>query len=204
MVTTIIPTYNRAGLLMTRALPSVLAQADPDLEVLVVGDGTDEETVEAMAGVTDPRVRFWNRRRSVYPKDPRKRWRVAPLDAINFALRKARGEWISILADDDAYESDHHRRLLASSFGADVVYGQSNVVYGRAIQYERIYGARWPPHHLDICQGAYIMRRAVVPHVTRSQCATLGWDGVWWLAVIESGARFARVDAVVHRFYPEW
>lgn len=194
-MTTIIPTYNRPGLLMNRALPSVLAQADPDLEVLVVGDGTDAETVEAMAGVTDPRVRFWNRRRSVYPKDARRRWNVAPLDAINFALRKARGEWISILADDDAYEPDHHRRLLAASRGVDVVYGMS-----LRQDTAQVYGNVWPPNHLTICQGAYIMRRAVAPTVRRAECATLAWDGVWWLAVLPH-VRFRRVDAIVHRYY---
>jgi hypothetical protein len=43
LVTIVLPTFRRAGLLRERSLPAVLAQTHERLEVLVVGDGPDGE-----------------------------------------------------------------------------------------------------------------------------------------------------------------
>lgn len=53
----VIPTYNRAGALM-RAICSVLKQTYPDYEILVVDDGSTDSTSEAMASVSDGRIRY--------------------------------------------------------------------------------------------------------------------------------------------------
>ena len=76
LVSIIIPTYHRAELLLARSLPSALNQTHADLDIHVVGDGADQATVDAMATVTDPRVRFTNIERQVYPDDPIWAWNV--------------------------------------------------------------------------------------------------------------------------------
>ncbi len=76
LVSIVTPTYDRPGLLIDRALPSVLAQTHPDWEWIVVGDGATRGTVEAMSGVRDPRIRFVNRPRSVQQRDEMARWRA--------------------------------------------------------------------------------------------------------------------------------
>jgi glycosyltransferase involved in cell wall biosynthesis len=54
-VSVIIPTYLRPVLLQ-RALQSVLVQSFHDLEVMVVVDGHDRETLDMLASVDDPRL----------------------------------------------------------------------------------------------------------------------------------------------------
>jgi glycosyltransferase involved in cell wall biosynthesis len=55
-VSVIIPTYNRSRL-VTRAVRSVLREIEPDDEVIVVDDGSTDDTVSAMAEFR-PRVRY--------------------------------------------------------------------------------------------------------------------------------------------------
>lgn len=55
-ITVVIPTYNRAQL-VTRAINSVLAQSMPDFELIVVDDGSTDETADVLAALKDPRLR---------------------------------------------------------------------------------------------------------------------------------------------------
>jgi len=50
LVSVVIPTYNRPQLLMTRSLPSVMAQTHEELDIHVVGDGTDAASFELAPG----------------------------------------------------------------------------------------------------------------------------------------------------------
>jgi glycosyltransferase involved in cell wall biosynthesis len=127
LVTVRITTYRRAGLLVDRTLPSVLAQTYDNLEILVVGDATDDDTAGMLASVGDPRVRFVNLPyRPDYPTDPRKRWRVLGYAAANLALDLARGSWIAPCDDDDEFTPDHVEGLLetARREGAELVHSR--------------------------------------------------------------------------------
>ncbi len=89
LVSVIIPTYNRAALLK-EAIDSVLNQTYQKIEVLVVDDGSSDHTAEIVAGF-DSRVRFFQQTHA------------GPNAARNLALRKARGEFIALLDDDDLW-----------------------------------------------------------------------------------------------------
>jgi glycosyltransferase involved in cell wall biosynthesis len=58
MISVVIPTRNRPGLLV-RAVRSALAQTHPTLEVIVVIDGPDSESIAALTEVRDHRL-LWN------------------------------------------------------------------------------------------------------------------------------------------------
>ena len=54
-VSVVVPTWNR-GALLRRAVDSVLRQSHGDLELLVVDDGSTDDTAEFLRGVGDPRL----------------------------------------------------------------------------------------------------------------------------------------------------
>ena len=56
-VSILIPTYNRADYLST-ALDSALHQTFSELEIIVVDDGSTDNTAEVIRKYTDPCLRF--------------------------------------------------------------------------------------------------------------------------------------------------
>ncbi len=56
LVSVVIPTYNSSRFI-TESIQSVLAQTVTDLEVIVVDDGSTDDTQTVLASITDPRVK---------------------------------------------------------------------------------------------------------------------------------------------------
>lgn len=107
-------TYNRAELVVERAIASSLAQTYRNIEVIVVGDGCTDDTEERVSKINDPRLRFINRStRGEYPAEPERRWMVAGADAINHAFAMARGDFATQLDDDDMHLPDRVEKLVA-------------------------------------------------------------------------------------------
>jgi glycosyltransferase involved in cell wall biosynthesis len=113
LVTICVATYNRAELLTTRCLPSLLRQTYRNIEILVVGDACSDQTARLMGNITDPRVRFVNLpQRGAYPDHQYHRWMVAGTAAVNAALAMAKGDFITHLDDDDEHREDRVEQLL--------------------------------------------------------------------------------------------
>jgi glycosyltransferase involved in cell wall biosynthesis len=92
-VSVVIPTYNRAGT-VPRAIESVLAQTVTDLEVIVVDDGSSDNTDTVLREIFGDRIRYYaqaNQGASV---------------ARNKGVEVARGDWIAFLDSDDLWEKD--------------------------------------------------------------------------------------------------
>src|SRR5437763_1349945 len=107
LVSVVIATDGICEELVTRALPSLLAQTHANLEVLVVGDATDPAVEEAVRGLGDERVSFWNlSQRLVAHADRARHWLVGSTMARNEASRHARGQWLLQCDHDDMVRSD--------------------------------------------------------------------------------------------------
>lgn len=91
-VSVVIPTRGRPDLLISRALRTALAQTLQDIEIVVVVDGPDDATTEALSRLGDPRVRVLAQPMS-----------VGGSEARNIGVRAARAEWIALLDDDDEW-----------------------------------------------------------------------------------------------------
>lgn len=90
----IIPTYNRAELIET-TVRSVLSQSFTEFELIIVDDGSTDNTNELIKNMNDKRIKyFWKKNEE----------RGA---ARNFGVQKAIGEYINFLDSDDILYSNH-------------------------------------------------------------------------------------------------
>src|SRR3954471_3920817 len=92
-VSVVVPTHNRADV-VGRAVASVLAQTERDLEVIVVDDASTDGTAQRLAELAkgDDRIRI-----------------IANAVALggggarNAGIAASRGQWVAFLDDDDEW-----------------------------------------------------------------------------------------------------
>lgn len=109
-ISVIVPCYN-AGAYLEPCLRSVLAQTMGDLELLVIDDGSTDESLAVAQAVAreDARVRvFHQENRGVCA-------------ARNRGLDAAQGEYVTFVDGDDLLPPDALARMLALAPGADMV-----------------------------------------------------------------------------------
>lgn len=116
LVTVCITTYNRATLLVERAIQSLRTQSYRNLQILVVGDCCTDDTGRQLAAVNDSRIEFHNlEQRQPYPRPGRDRWHVAGTYPGNAARQFIRGRFITHLDDDDTYDPDRVQILVEAA-----------------------------------------------------------------------------------------
>lgn len=98
LVSAIIPTYNRARTI-ERAVNSVLGQSWQPIEVIVVDDGSTDQTTDILA-------RYGDRIRLIRQKNE------GPSAARNAGIKAARGQIISFLDSDDSWLPDKVERQV--------------------------------------------------------------------------------------------
>ena len=118
-VTVVTPTRDRAEILLAHALPSALAQEDVSFELVVVDDGSTDDTASWLAELGDERVRVVRHEAS--------RGTAA---ARNAGIAAARGDWVAFLDDDDLWAPTYLRRMLDAAGDAGWVYCAGVVVDG--------------------------------------------------------------------------
>ena len=96
LISVVIPTFNRA-LQVQAALKSVLAQTYPEFEVIVVDDGSTDETGEAVQEII--RAHGTGAKQIRYLFQPNQGQSVAR----NKGTDEARGEWVAFLDSDDVW-----------------------------------------------------------------------------------------------------
>lgn len=110
-ISAVIPTYNR-GPLVARAVESVLAQSSPPDEIVVVDDGSTDDTEELLRPFLD-RIRYVRQRNA------------GGSEARNAGVRRASHPWIAFLDSDDHWRPRHielMREAIAATRGVAVFY----------------------------------------------------------------------------------
>ena len=110
-ISVVIPSYNRAHLL-SRTVESVKIQNFDDLEILVIDDGSSDDTESVVADLQkhEPRLRL--------VRHPQNRGEAA---ARNTGLRESRGRYIAFLDSDDVWlegKLKHQHGALSNANGA--------------------------------------------------------------------------------------
>ena len=92
LVSIVIPVYNGSNY-MREAIDSALAQTYPNIEILVVNDGSIDDTREIALSYGD-RIRYFEKENG------------GVSTALNLGIRNMRGDYFSWLSHDDVYYPD--------------------------------------------------------------------------------------------------
>jgi glycosyltransferase involved in cell wall biosynthesis len=98
-ISVVIPTYNRSALAV-EAVQSVLHQSRPPDEVIVVDDGSTDDTAEALSSFHD-RIRYLLQEHA------------GVSSSRNAGIRLATGDWLAFLDSDDLWRPDKLERQCA-------------------------------------------------------------------------------------------
>jgi succinoglycan biosynthesis protein ExoO len=112
-VSVVIPCFN-ARRTLEAAVQSALNQTHSAIEVILVDDGSTDNTAEVIRGLCSMDARV----RAIYFRE-----NLGPSVARNAAISEAKAEWISLLDADDLYEPHRIEALLnlGLSTGAELV-----------------------------------------------------------------------------------
>ena len=109
-VSVVIPAHNYAHYLPV-ALRSVLAQTWPELEIVIVDDGSTDDTRAVVAQFTDPRVRYvWQENAGLSA-------------ARNTGIREARHDFLAFLDADDAWQPELLAAVMEKFAALDASFG---------------------------------------------------------------------------------
>ena len=137
----VLPTYQRAHLIGA-AIESVLAQLHPATEVLVVDDGSTDET-EAVVRAFPAPVRYLRQENA------------GAGAARNLGVREATSEWVAFLDSDDFWTEEHLQRMAAAIVATE---GRAVFYFADLRRSSRFQGAlQWELANFRI-EGAYELR----------------------------------------------
>jgi Glycosyl transferase family 2 len=204
LVSVIVPTYERAELLRTRSLPSLLAQTHENLEVLVVGDHTSAATRDAIAELNDDRISFTNlTQRYLAEENPGRQWFAGATMTRNEGLRRASGSWIAALDDDDHLYPNAIGDLLtrAREERLEVCYGRYRTLLRDGSSFE---SGDFPPRPDEFAWAAAICHAGLRFFERELVAIELGVPGDWYLLdrMLRAGVRFGFLPELLLDYHP--
>ena len=130
LISVIIPTYNRANL-VNQTLDSVLQQSYQNLEIIIVDDGSTDETEATIKDIADSRICYLRHQKN-----------FGGAKARNTGIEAATGQYIAFLDSDDIWMPNKLELQIASiqkfsDFEKVVIYTQrkfSNAFKGKHIK----------------------------------------------------------------------
>lgn len=183
LVTVSIVTFNR-GDLIADTIRSVLMQSVQDFEIVVIDDGSTDNTREVVESFADPRIRYiWQENAGIAV-------------ARNHAVKIANGQFIAVQDDDDLM---HPRRLewqlecitdgISGSVGSFVNFsnetGQTTLSISQMPSSNQLAVHGSTPGH-----STWLVRTDLFRAIPYDETLTSGVDHNVLLRMIRSGARF--------------
>ena len=194
LVSIVVPAYNHAAYL-AEAVDSVLAQRYPNVELLVLDDGSDDGTVEVLERYTG---------RCYWDSHPN----MGQSATLNKGWAKASGSILGYLSADDALLPDAVGTLvarLAADPGAVLAYPDYELIDRRSRPVRRVRAADFDYRDMVVrfaCPpgpGALFRRSALEAAGPWDRRRTMAPDYDFWLRLGLHG-RFTRVPEVLARF----
>lgn len=148
----VMPVYKVAPYIQT-TLESLYRQTEPDFEIVVIDDGSPDETAEILSRQSDPRLRVIRQENAGVSA------------ARNRGIREARGRWVAFLDGDDAWVPNH-LELARAALEAHPEYLWYGALY-RRVRAERLceddYGEAAPRGRLQAVNWYVDGSRQVLP-----------------------------------------
>lgn len=95
----IIPLYNKE-LYISKTLNSVLCQNFTDFEIIIVNDGSTDNSEKSVLDINDSRIKYYFKNNEGVSA------------TRNFGIKKAKGKYIAFLDADDYWYPDHLKEIL--------------------------------------------------------------------------------------------
>ena len=211
LVTVVIPTYHRPDTI-ERAVLSARAQTYERLEILVVGDRTDDQTAKILASIGDARLRFVNLpHQGLYPAEPRLRGLVSGSTPMNVGIDLAAGAWIVGCDDDDELLPHHVEVLLgdAKRRRLEMIYSRFEVVdYPPADSppgsEPRVHiGGSEPMRFAVVARGAVLYSLGLRFMKYETECWRIRDPHDWnlWKRMLLAGVRTGFNETVTYRYH---
>lgn len=146
-ISVIIPLYNKASYI-ERTLHSVLSQSYGDFEIIVVDDGSTDDSVRIVESLEDSRIRLLRQENA------------GAAAARNTGIQAAKGEWIAFLDADDEWLAEKLRKQMeAVRCHPDIKWtagGFIRTAGSRLISREEQFDNGW-------FESKYVLRDALLP-----------------------------------------
>lgn len=187
----IIPTYNRANLIRA-TIDSVLQQTYDAFEILVVDDGSTDETAALIAQIQHPQVRYFR-------KDNGERGA-----ARNYGIKHATGDYLTFLDSDDRISTNHlaaAAEFIKQNHQPDIFHQKYNILSdGRPTGWEEMVTGKTVNESLFSgnrlsCLGIFA-RPAVFSAVMFNEDRALSGSEDW-LLWLQLAARFAILNSPI-------
>jgi glycosyltransferase involved in cell wall biosynthesis len=183
----IVPVKNGARYI-GECLASILAQLEPEDELIVVDNGSTDDTVALVQAVADARLVL------LHQTMP------GPAAARNTALRRVRGAYVSFQDHDDLWPEGRQQRLLETLRAdptANAAHGRESVVFDGPIDpaYTWMQGQYVNQHSLmcSLFERSLIQRAGLM-----DESMLRGEDSDYLVRLRQVGMVSAPCDAIVH------
>lgn len=190
LVTVSISTHNRSHLLK-QAIQSALAQTVQDFEIVIVDDGSTDDTAAVVAEFGDDRIRYFYQEQAGIAA------------ARNRAADESRGEYTAVLDDDDLMPAERLEWQLAAMDGGaagsvggflnfDDETGETNFVLSEIPSPATAAPRGGAPGH-----GTWLVRTELIRQFRYDERLTSGVDNNLMLRMLRCGLRFNHTGKAV-------
>lgn len=123
----VIPLYNKEKSIKS-TVQSVLSQSYPDFEIVVVNDGSKDNSLKVLRSVSDIRLRIIDKPNG------------GVSSARNRGIREAKNKWIALLDGDDLWMPDHLFTLvkMIKSYPEEAMYYTKYCLSGQTVTEEKV------------------------------------------------------------------
>ncbi len=190
-ITVVMATFNR-GRLISRAINSLLAQTFEEWELIIIDDGSKDNTAE----IITPFLSYTNILYRYFPNGG-----VAVARDRGCAL--ARGRYITFLDSDDEYLPDHletRANILSAKPGIELLHGGVEIIGDSSVADKND-----PTTQILIADcvvgGTFFVRRDLWKRLGGFGSALYGDDSDFFEHAVAKGAMIVKTDTPTYRYY---